>query len=247
MAIICTICSASNPDGMRFCDQCASPLPDSEITITNNISAPTPLPYQPPPSSRPDQSQSYPSASIPVASTRPTPLVMPPTEIVTQSYVEMPSFIATSSQVMPPTEIITQSYPTPSRQSSYTPPPIQPPTPVSYSGSGTIKLVVTRGATLGQEFMLSPGDNEIGRWDEDDGYYPHVDLDKQDSEGFVHRRHAFLRFKNGQWYLEDAGGANGTKLRHNGQTSKVFSGSPVVVQEGDELIIGRVFLRFERA
>ncbi|NWJ47161.1 MAG: FHA domain-containing protein [Chloroflexi bacterium] len=112
--------------------------------------------------------------------------------------------------------------------------------------SPTAKLVVTRGSIIGQEFILNAGENEIGRWDEDDGFYPHIDLDKQDTEGYVHRKHATIQFVNGQWYVEDAGGANGTKIRQGSQAAKLAPHTPTLIQYGNELIVGRIIMRLEQ-
>lgn len=231
MTIICTTCNASNADGMRYCDQCASQLP----------AAPTPVAKP-----EPLNGSSY-------GITSPVSPVVPPNAAISSVPSAVNSIYGNSFQDSTP-----PSYPSdPFANNTVAIPPraMPKPTPTvnlpttanSFSGGATKNtLTVTRGATVGQSFHLnSNADNEIGRWDDEEGYYPHIDLDKQDLEGFVHRRHAVIRNKNGQWWVEDLGGKNGTKIRRGGQTLKVLNGAPQILQPKDELIIGRVFLLFE--
>src|SRR5688572_1178035 len=52
------------------------------------------------------------------------------------------------------------------------------------------RLVIERGRSSGKQFMLSEVEAQIGRWDADGGIFPDVDLDTDDPEAKVSRRHA---------------------------------------------------------
>lgn len=51
-------------------------------------------------------------------------------------------------------------------------------------------LVIERGRSVGKRFMLSDLESQIGRWDADGGIFPDIDLDADDPEAKVSRRHA---------------------------------------------------------
>jgi predicted component of type VI protein secretion system len=73
---------------------------------------------------------------------------------------------------------------------------------------------------------------------------PHIDLEAQDAEQSVHRRHAAVRFDGGQWWLEHLKEppSNPTRIRTRGDRLEV--GKPVPLQDGDEIVVGRVILKF---
>ena len=119
----------------------------------------------------------------------------------------------------------------------------EPPPPAPTAAPTGARLVVTKGTRVGVAFPLTAGENEIGRWDEEEGYMPHIDLTEQDAEGFVSRRHAYVRYDTGRWTVEDAGSANGVRFR--GQKEKIAPGARVPLKSGDEIVLGRVILRFE--
>ncbi|HEX8335535.1 MAG TPA: hypothetical protein VF621_02325, partial [Pyrinomonadaceae bacterium] len=52
------------------------------------------------------------------------------------------------------------------------------------------KLVIHRGRSVGKEFPMCEDESHIGRWDADGGIFPDVDLDSDDPEAKVSRRHA---------------------------------------------------------
>lgn len=114
----------------------------------------------------------------------------------------------------------------------------------SGAGSATAKLVVTRGAQPGKEYALFAGENEIGRWDDEAGYTPHVDLADQDMERYVHRRHAMIRFDGEQWWLEHLHEAPSNPTMIRGQGERLQVGEPVRLEDGDEIVVARVILKF---
>lgn len=102
------------------------------------------------------------------------------------------------------------------------------------------KLVIERGHAIGTEFPLSAEESNIGRWDADNGVFPDVDLDAHDPEAKVSRRHARILFTNGSYMIEDLGSTNGTFVNRG---RRLIPGNPQRLQDGDEVIVGKTFLR----
>lgn len=102
------------------------------------------------------------------------------------------------------------------------------------------KFTVVRGGRKGHEFPLEDGNNLIGRWDPETGSFPEVDLDADDPEAKISRKHALCRIENGKITVEDIGSLNGTYV-NRGQ--RLQPGSPVDLKNGDEIIIGKTFLK----
>ncbi|HUF03887.1 MAG TPA: FHA domain-containing protein [Aridibacter sp.] len=102
------------------------------------------------------------------------------------------------------------------------------------------KLVIERGHAIGTEFPLTAGESNIGRWDADNGVFPDVDLDAHDPEAKVSRRHARILFTNGSYMIEDLGSTNGTFVNRG---RRLIPGNPQKLQDGDEVIVGKTFLR----
>jgi hypothetical protein len=102
-------------------------------------------------------------------------------------------------------------------------------------------LVIERGNSAGKQFPLSDHESNIGRWDADGGVFPDVDLDSDDPEAKVSRRHARISYRNGQYAIEDLGSTNGTFV-NRGRRLKPGESHPL--KDGDEIIVGKTFLRF---
>jgi hypothetical protein len=102
------------------------------------------------------------------------------------------------------------------------------------------KLSVVRGGRKGQEFPLEDGNNLIGRWDPETGSFPEVDLDADDPEAKISRKHALIRIDGGRITIEDIGSLNGTYVNRQPRLSP---GSPAEIKSGDEVIIGKTFLK----
>ncbi len=102
------------------------------------------------------------------------------------------------------------------------------------------KLSVVRGGRKGQEFPLEDGNNLIGRWDPETGSFPEVDLDADDPEAKISRKHALIRIDAGKITIEDIGSLNGTYVNRQPRLSP---GSPAEIKSGDEVIIGKTFLK----
>ncbi len=121
----------------------------------------------------------------------------------------------------------------------------QPPAQVVISDKNAhATLVIERGSSAGKQFPLSNADSNIGRWDADGGVFPDVDLDSDDPEAKVSRRHARISFRNGQYAIEDLGSTNGTFVNRG---RRLKPGENHLLKDGDEIIVGKTFLRFRLA
>jgi FHA domain len=103
------------------------------------------------------------------------------------------------------------------------------------------RLVIEKGRSTGKQFMLSDVEAQIGRWDADGGIFPDIDLDTDDPEAKVSRRHARITLSNGQYFLEDLGSTNGTFINRG---KRLAPGQRQALCDGDEIIVGKTFLRF---
>jgi hypothetical protein len=113
--------------------------------------------------------------------------------------------------------------------------------PAAAAGStARAKLQVVRGGRKGQEFPLEDGNNLVGRWDPETGAFPEVDLDQDDPEAKISRKHALIRFEGGKITVEDIGSLNGTYVNRQ---PRLMPGNPVELKSGDEIIIGKTFLK----
>jgi FHA domain len=102
-------------------------------------------------------------------------------------------------------------------------------------------LTIERGKSAGKQFALGKNGSEIGRWDADGGVFPDVDLDSDDPEAKVSRKHARISVQNGQYEIEDLGSTNGTFVNRG---PRLKPGQHQPLNDGDEIIVGKTFLRF---
>lgn len=100
---------------------------------------------------------------------------------------------------------------------------------------------IERGEAVGTEFNLTQEESNIGRWDADNGIFPDIDLDAYDPEAKVSRRHARILFHEGKYSIEDLGSTNGTFVNRG---RRLIPGTAQMLQNGDEIIVGKTFLRF---
>jgi hypothetical protein len=117
----------------------------------------------------------------------------------------------------------------------------QPPTDNEAAQPQHARLIIERGEGSDTEFPLSGDESNIGRWDADNGIFPDVDLDTFDPDAKVSRRHARIIRRDRDYYIEDLGSTNGTFVNRG---RRLLPGAPQVLSEGDEIIVGKTFLRF---
>jgi hypothetical protein len=106
----------------------------------------------------------------------------------------------------------------------------------------TARLVIERGGRIGKEFPITGIETNIGRWDADSGIFPDVDLDEDDPEAKISRRHARIINHSGQYFIEDLGSTNGTFVNRG---RRLLPGKRHMLQSGDEIIVGKTFLKFQ--
>jgi serine/threonine-protein kinase len=109
-------------------------------------------------------------------------------------------------------------------------------------GKAHASLIIERGDSPGTVFDLLNEESMIGRWDADNGIFPDVDLDAHDSDAKVSRRHAKLYRTGENYFIEDLGSTNGTYVNRG---RRLLPGTPHIVNDGDEVIVGKTFLRFK--
>ena len=121
--------------------------------------------------------------------------------------------------------------------------PAEAPAPAAAAVVAAFKarLKIVRGSPRkDQEFPLEDGNNLVGRWDPETGAFPEVDLDADDPEAKISRKHALIRIVEGKITVEDIGSLNGTYVNRG---ARLQPGSPVELKTGDEIIIGKTFLK----
>ncbi len=116
------------------------------------------------------------------------------------------------------------------------------PSPIKSNEKAHARLVIERGKSVGKEFMLIAEESQIGRWDADGGIFPDVDLDSEDPEAKVSRRHARITVRDGKYFVEDLGSTNGTFVNRG---KRLAPGTHQPLNDGDEIIVGKTFLRFQ--
>ena len=68
-------------------------------------------------------------------------------------------------------------------------------------------------------------------------------LDKHDPEAKISRRHARIIHEEDSFMIEDLGSTNGTYVNRG---RRLIPGTPHILNDGDEIIVGKTFLRFYR-
>src|SRR5690348_13127294 len=155
-----------------------------------------------------------------------------------------PASAAEESAAPPPSEVPTgEIKPPPEASAAPEAAAAAAPEPAPAAAAGATaraKLQVVRGGRKGQEFPLEDGNNLVGRWDPETGAFPEVDLDQDDPEAKISRKHALIRFEGGKITVEDIGSLNGTYVNRQ---PRLMPGNPVELKNGDEIIIGKTFLK----
>ena len=117
--------------------------------------------------------------------------------------------------------------------------PVEAPASEGQSAGMAAALTLTRGGTVGKVFELQAGDNLVGRWDPDSGSFPEVDMENDDPEARISRKHALIKFSE-TLTIEDIGSLNGTFVNRG---PRLEPGSPAMLEDGDEIIIGKTFFK----
>lgn len=242
-----------------------APPPSFQPPLSSQMSsqAPPPVPVPPPPPSftreaiTPKPATPYTPPPPPVFHP-PQPLAQPPSQssVPPAAQKSMPPAVPQAGNQSPP---VVTAIDASSQTATYNGPtgdlrgaPFNPDSaqhsamaassfPSSGLPSVRAKLIIQRGGKIGKEFPIAGTDAMIGRWDADGGIFPDVDLDQDDPEAKVSRRHARIQFLNNQYLIEDLGSTNGTFVNRG---PRLLPGIKQPLNNGDEIIVGKTFLKF---
>lgn len=237
--IRCNSCGTNNLDGSEYCDECGMKLDLSANSAWRSQDRNPPPVFQPP-SAVPNEVMNNTSEG---------PLVPP--SFTTSTSIPKPAL-----PVRPPRQqdgVEGRNYTNPPQVKAVEiprPEPVAPPEPQqsqvasdqSISARQAAKLVIQRGGRVGKEFVITGIETNIGRWDADSGIFPDIDLDEDDPEAKISRRHARIVNHNGQFFIEDLGSTNGTFINRG---RRLLPGKRHMLQSGDEVIVGKTFLKFQ--
>lgn len=222
-----------------------APVPPPPPAFTRDAITPKPAtPYTPPPPPVFHSPQSL--AQPPIQTSLPpvTPKAVPPAVSQTSVQAPPPAFTAIDST----TQTTNFNGPTGDlRAAPFNPDSGQHPSmsapsfPNPAIPAVRAKLIIQRGGKIGKEFPIVGTDALIGRWDADGGIFPDVDLDQDDPEAKVSRRHSRIQFLNNQYLIEDLGSTNGTFVNRG---PRLLPGIKQPLNNGDEIIVGKTFLKF---
>jgi hypothetical protein len=223
--ITCQRCQTENLDGSQYCDECGAALSGQQ---PQQAAARTPA----------DDGHSAPVTTPSEASAFDAPAHAH--EPRRRATVETPS--VTNAQSPAPASLLAQT-PAAARKAEESGPRRVEDSSARRASGGTphAKLVIHRGRSVGKEFPLCEDESHIGRWDADGGIFPDVDLDSDDPEAKVSRRHARITRRSGQYYIEDLGSTNGTFVNRG---RRLLPGDRQGLRDGDEVIVGKTFLKF---
>jgi predicted component of type VI protein secretion system len=101
--------------------------------------------------------------------------------------------------------------------------------------SSEIDLPEKSTGSILQRFVLVGGDA-------DKGHLPKIDLTDDDINSKISRNHSKISFENEGYFIEDLGSLNGTFIN---QGNRLVQGQKAPLNHGDELIMGKLFFRFE--
>jgi hypothetical protein len=214
----CNECGYENMDGLDYCDSCGAKL---------NAAAPAEG-VQPAPA----VSSEAPTGAISAAAAPPA----------AETNATAP---AADNNVAPEAGVSESAAPEPAPEP--TPAPAIEPAPAAApqpaaAAPPTFKarLKLIRGGRVGQEFGLDTGNNLVGRWDPETGAFPEVDLEADDPEAKISRKHALIRLDGSRITIEDIGSLNGTYVNRQ---PRLIVGTPQDLKDGDEIIIGKTFFK----
>jgi hypothetical protein len=163
-----------------------------------------------------------------------------------QTAATAPHGVETPSGEAHPAEsaaVVKETTPAPAAEAGGAPQPVAEPQPAAapvLPVGFKAKLKIVRGGRKGQEFPLEEGNNLIGRFDPESGAFPEVDLEADDPEAKISRKHALIKIENGKITIEDIGSLNGTYVN---RAPRLQPGQPVELKNGDEVIVGKTFFQ----
>jgi hypothetical protein len=212
--IKCSECGYENIDGLDYCDGCGAKLNASAAAQTGEGGA----------SAGAHTGEAGSAGAAPASAAEPA-------AAAAEAPAEPPPSEAPTGEIKPPGAEANAAAATPAAEA---------PAAAAMGSTARAKLQVVRGGRKGQEFPLEDGNNLVGRWDPETGAFPEVDLDQDDPEAKISRKHALIRFEGSKITVEDIGSLNGTYVNRQ---PRLMPGNPVELKSGDEIIIGKTFLK----
>ena len=233
--IKCSECGYENMDGLDYCDGCGAKLESSAVHAAGSTAAP----------STAAQSIATPAAPEPAGVNEMAAAGAPAGAAEAGTSAAAVAESGVSAEPGASNEhIAVVPEPTPARAPTGEMNTGAAAAPISGAEAARAlfkaKLSIIRGGRRGQEFELESGNNLVGRWDPETGAFPEVDLDADDPEAKVSRKHALIRIDAGKITVEDIGSLNGTYVNRQ---PRLQPGSPLDLKDGDEIIIGKTFLK----
>jgi len=239
--IKCSECGYENMDGLDYCDGCGAKLESSAAHVAGSTSGQT-VPTSPTPSASDqvreattpgpggisEMATAGATATATEAGTAATGGAQSGLSAETGASNEHGAVVPEPTPAKAPTGEMNAGAATPAAAAETAAAPFK------------VKLAIIRGGRRGQEFELESGNNLVGRWDPETGSFPEVDLDADDPEAKVSRKHALIRIDAGKITIEDIGSLNGTYVNRQ---PRLQPGNPLDLKDGDEIIIGKTFLK----
>ncbi len=217
--IKCNDCGYENTEGLEYCDSCGAALTQATSSAT-----------QPAPSPTPSETAATQHAAHAGAETQAAPETSTPQAQAAETLAsEAAAHVASAEAEAVKAPAATAEAPVAQAPEA---PAAEAPVKVN------AKLRIVRGGRKGQEFPLEEGNNLIGRFDPESGAFPEVDLEADDPEAKVSRKHAIIKVENGKVTIEDIGSLNGTYVNRG---PRLQPGQPVELKNGDEIIVGKTF------
>ncbi len=225
--IRCAECNEENMDGLEYCDSCGAKLEAVAADGAGTADA-APAPAETPaetPAAEEASAQGEAAAEAADADAADAQETAP--EATAEEAVDVP------------VEAVAKSEAQEGAQETPVDVPVEAPASEGQSAGMTAALTLIRGGTVGKVFELQAGDNLVGRWDPDSGSFPEVDMENDDPEARISRKHALIKFGE-TLTIEDIGSLNGTFVNRG---PRLEPGSPAALNDGDEIIIGKTFFK----
>ena len=230
--IRCAECNEENMDGLEYCDSCGAKLEAIAADGAGAADA-TPAPVEAS-AAEEASAQGEVAAGVAAADASADAQETAP-EATAEEAADVSVDAPAESEPQEGAQETPQDVPVEAPQDV----PVDAPASEGPSVGMTAALTLTRGGTVGKVFELQAGDNLVGRWDPDSGSFPEVDMENDDPEARISRKHALIKFGD-TLTIEDIGSLNGTFVNRG---PRLEPGSPATLKDGDEIIIGKTFFK----
>ncbi len=216
----CPSCGQLTTPGTAFCDNCGASLSAPTAAAVPPVSPPPA--WTPPPAVPPAATQQCPNCGA---------AATPGAAFCDNCGASL------SGTAVPPPPINYQQSPQPGYPPQY--PPVQPPVV-----TGPPPRLVVQATNQSIPFPGGKVELLVGREDPVSNVFPEIDFEPHGGdEGGVSRRHAKFTLQGSQWYITDLQSTNFTFVNKE----KLQPNQPHLLNNGDEVRLGRVITRFHAA